>query len=92
MVEVQNVEARSRYELVLDGQLVGIAEYRVAGDTVVFPHTEILPSFRDRGLGAVLVQQALDDVRATGRRIVPTCWFVGRFVQEHPEYSDLVAP
>jgi len=42
-------------------------------------------------LGAVLVRHALDDVRAKGRTIVPTCWFVAEFVDLHPEYADLVA-
>ena len=82
---------RSRYELFVDDELVGIADYRVAGDVVVFPHTEVRSDMQGRGLGAQLVQGALDDVRATGRRVVPQCWYVAQFVDEHPEYADLVA-
>jgi hypothetical protein len=58
---------------------------------VIFPHTVIEPSMRGQGLGARLVQGALDDVRASGRRIEPRCWYVARFVDEHPEYQDLLA-
>ncbi len=43
---------RSRYEITVDDRVVGFAEYRRRGNAVVFPHTEIEPSMRDRGLGA----------------------------------------
>jgi predicted GNAT family acetyltransferase len=89
--EVRHNTERSRYELLVDGQLVGIADYRVHGDQVVFPHTEINPAMRGRGLGAELVQGALDDVRSTGRTVVPACWYVAQFIDEHPAYQDLLA-
>ena len=89
--EIRHNEQASRDELHADGELVGIADYTVQGDVLVFPHTEIDPARRGRGLGAVLVQGALDDVRTTGRRIVPTCWYVAQFVDEHPDYKDLLA-
>jgi predicted GNAT family acetyltransferase len=37
------------------------------------------------------VQRALDGVRAKGRTIVAECPFVKRFVDEHPDYQDLLA-
>jgi uncharacterized protein len=88
---VQHHPERSRYELLVDGQLVGIADYVPADDVLVFPHTEIARDLRGRGLGAVLVQGALDDVRRQGRRIVPECWYVAQFVADNPEYGDLLA-
>jgi predicted GNAT family acetyltransferase len=89
--EVRNNTADSRYELVVDGRVVGVADYRTTGDAVLFPHTEVDPAHRGRGLGAVLVRGALDDVRTTGRRVVPRCWYVAQFIDDHPEYSDLRA-
>ncbi len=82
---------RARYELFIDGRLSGVADYAVDGETVVFPHTEIAPSLRRRGLGAELVRYALDDVRGSGRTVVPRCWFVAQFIDDHPEYRDLLA-
>jgi predicted GNAT family acetyltransferase len=89
--EVKNNPARSRYELLVDGDLAGIADYHVAGERVVFPHTEIDPGRRGQGLGAVLVRGALDDVRAAGRTVVPHCWYVAQFIRENPQYRELVA-
>jgi predicted GNAT family acetyltransferase len=89
--EVRDNAEQGRYEVLIDGKVAGIADYQVSGDRVLFPHTEIDPSMRGKGLGAVLVQWALDDVRKAGRTIVPQCWYVAQFVDEHPEYKDLLA-
>jgi predicted GNAT family acetyltransferase len=89
--EVHRNAARSRYEISLDGRLVGFADYRADGDTIVFPHTEIEPSMRNEGLGAELVRGALDDVRARGGTVVAQCWYVAEFIDQHPRYADLLA-
>ena len=89
--EVKRNDDRGRYELFVDGEMVGIADYFVTGDSVVFPHTVINPERRGQGLAAQLVQAALDDVRDAGRSVVPQCWYVGQFIDEHPEYRDLLA-
>jgi predicted GNAT family acetyltransferase len=89
--EVHHNERRSRYEISLDGRVVGFADYRAHGDTIVFPHTEIEPSMRNQGLGAVLVRGALDDVRARGGTVVAQCWYVAEFIDGHSEYADLLA-
>jgi len=83
---------KTRYEL-RDGEtLVGFTEYHERGDGVlVFPHTVITSPKRGAGYGSVLVQGALDDVRAKGGTIVAECPFVQRFVEEHPDYGDLLA-
>jgi uncharacterized protein len=89
--EVGHNGSRSRYEITLDGRLVGFADYRAHGDIVVFPHTEIEPSVRNQGLGAELVRRALDDLRARGGTVVAHCWYVAEFIDQHPEYADLLA-
>jgi hypothetical protein len=87
---VRDAPERSRYEILVDGELVGIADYEDAGETRVFPHTFVEPAWRGRGLAEELVRSALDDVRASGRRIVPACWYVAQFVDRHPAYADLL--
>jgi uncharacterized protein len=88
---VRRDDERGRYELVLDGAVVGVADFTVRGDRVVMPHTEIVRERRGQGLGEVLVRAALDDVRAMGRTVVPVCWYVGEFLRDHPDYADLRA-
>jgi uncharacterized protein len=90
-IDVRNSTDRSRYELLIDGEVIGIADYRIDGDRIVFPHTEIEASRRGHGLGDLLVRGALDDVRTTGRDVVARCWFVREFIEAHDEYADLRA-
>jgi uncharacterized protein len=90
-VRIQHNEAERRYELFVGDDLVSIADYRLSDGVFVFDHTETAMVHRGKGLADELVRFALDDVRANGRRIVPLCWFVADFVNEHPEYRDLIA-
>jgi predicted GNAT family acetyltransferase len=86
-VSVRDNRERSRYEAVLDGRVVGIADYRVVGERVEFPHTEVEPRLRGRGIAAQLVGVALADVQAAGHEVVPQCSYVVDYVREHPEYQ-----
>src|SRR6478609_2963972 len=86
---VRNNAEEQRYELLIDGAVVGIADYREEDGRLVFPHTQIDPRRRGHGLGARLVAGALDDVRLhRDEAIVPACWFVDQFISEHPDYAD----
>jgi predicted GNAT family acetyltransferase len=88
--EILHDENLGRYTLTLGGNEVGVADYRIQGDAVVFTHTEINPSFRHGGLGGALIQGALDDVAANStRRVVALCPFVSDWIDAHPEYSEL---
>jgi predicted GNAT family acetyltransferase len=89
-VVVRRNDERSRYEIVVDDHVVGIADFESDGNLLVFPHTEIASDRRGNGLGERLVQDALDDVRARGERVRPQCWFVREFIDLHQEYADLV--
>ena len=91
-VEIRNNEDAGRYELLVGGALASIVAYQLVGeDRVVLPHTETSPSFQGRGLAAQVVQAALDDARATGRQVVPACWFVAQYIDDHPDYRPLLA-
>lgn len=89
--EVRRNDEHSRYELTLDGRLVGVAQFYEVEGAVVIPHTEIDPSLRGRGLGDILVEGTLSDLRSRSERVVPACWFVAQYVADHPEHADLLA-
>ena len=80
----------SRFELRVDGELVGRAEYRPAGESVIVAHTEIDEGHEGEGLGSVLVRGTLDGIRASGKTVIPTCEFTAAYIRRHPEYVDLV--
>ena len=89
--EVRRDDARSRYHAVIDGHEAQI-RFAPAGErTLDFQHTEVARELRGRGVADALVRHALEDVRARGERIIPTCPFVKAFLARHPEYQPLVA-
>ena len=83
---------RQRYELVIDGEIVSIADYTLRDDTVVVPHVETNPAHRGQGNADRLMAGMLDDLRATGRTIVPLCPFAADYIRQHPDQQDLLAP
>lgn len=89
---VRRNDAERRYEILLDGTIAGSTEYRDRGDRRVFHHTETDDAFAGQGLASQLVQQALTDVRASDRRVVPVCPFVAHYVEKHHDFDDIVDP
>jgi uncharacterized protein len=87
---VRHVPEAARYEYLIEGNVVGVLDYRIGGDQVVMHHTYTNPESRGEGIAARLVAGALDDVRRSGQHVVPTCWFVAKFIDGHAEYHDLL--
>ena len=83
--------AKQRYELVVDGSLLGFVQYRDRTDARVLIHTEVDPLHEGKGVGTRLVESALADIRARGVELVPLCPFVRAYLRDHPEQADLVA-
>jgi predicted GNAT family acetyltransferase len=80
---------RRRYEIHIDGEVAGFVTYRRQPDQIEFVHTEIGDRFEGQGLGGKLVAFALDDARANGLTVLPSCPFVKDYIRRHPGYGDL---
>ncbi len=89
---VERADAAHRYEILVDGKRAGLTEYRDRGAQRVFYHTEVDAAFAGQGLAAQLVREALVDVRASGKRIVPACPYVAKFLKRHDEFADITDP
>ena len=90
MNELRNLVAESQYLYIVDGEEVGLADYRVIGGEIHITHTEITPRLRGSGLGARMVRALLDSIRAdTDYRVVADCGFVREFLRRNPEYAEL---
>jgi len=81
----------NRYELHVGRELAAFTNYRLAPDRIVFTHTETLDAFKGIGVATHLARAVLDAARARGLRVVARCPFVANYIDEHPEYQDLVA-
>jgi predicted GNAT family acetyltransferase len=85
-LNVTQNSAENRFEIAID-DAVAFAEYRLAGRTIIFTHTEVPPIFEGQGIGSRLVKGALDAAVEQGLRIEPQCPFVEAYIRRHPEYQ-----
>jgi predicted GNAT family acetyltransferase len=86
---VERVDHKHRYEILVDGELAGFAAYLDRDAQRIFYHTEIDNAFAGQGFASLLVQQALTDARNAGKRSVPVCPYVAKFLRKHDEFADV---
>jgi hypothetical protein len=80
---------RSRYELVLDGTVVGYAPYSVDGDVMTLPHIETAAPHRGKNFAARLMGGIVDDARYRSLHIRPLCGYADAYLQRQPDTDDL---
>ena len=89
-IEVADAPDRDRYELSIDGEVVGFTVYGTCPGLIAFVHTEVNELLQGRGLGDQLIRFALEDARARGLAVLPFCPFVKAFIKRHREFETLV--
>jgi predicted GNAT family acetyltransferase len=69
-----------------------VLDYREVGQgTLDYHHTYVPDQHRGKGVAGELARAALDHARDQGVKVIPSCWYVRRFIDRHREYQDLVA-
>ena len=89
-IEVKDDAAQHRFELLVDGEVAGLAAYRLREGAVIVTHSEVDRRFRGQGLANELARRTLDQIRERDLRVVPLCQVFSQYVEKHPEYLDLV--
>jgi predicted GNAT family acetyltransferase len=80
-----------RFRIELPQGTAELAYVPVTDNVLDFYSTWVPPGERGRRVGARLVAAALTHVRERGMRVVPSCWYVRRWIDAHPEHADLLA-
>ena len=97
---VTNNRDQNRFELRLNGDLVGILGYFEVGQygqgpnrqpIIGFMHTVITEDFGHRGLARALVEASLEAARDNGWKVRPVCSYVQRFLAGTTEFDDVIA-
>ena len=89
MTAVRHNAEQRRFELDTSAGLA-VADYRLSPGILTFFHTEVPVTLRGRGIGARLVQGALEEVRKLGLKVVPQCWFVREYIERNSEFACLL--
>lgn len=88
--DVRHDPDAERFYVELEG---GDAEldYHVEDDTADFRSTFVPPEHRGEDIGEEIVVEALQWAREEGLQVQPTCPFVSKVLEDHPEYAGLTA-
>ena len=90
-ISVHKNETEGQYEILVGEEVAGFATYTDANGVRDLPHTVVDPKFRGQGLSKPLIQAALDDARADDMLVTPSCPAVERYIEQNPQYRDLLA-
>lgn len=86
---IEHDRQRHRFTLQVDGDQAEL-DYLLQDGRLVVTHTSVPAAIGGRGLAARLLAAALEHARAQGLKVVPACSYAAVFVQQHPEYADLL--
>ncbi len=85
-------DTKGRYKVQPD-QNGPVAEltYSKAGESlIIIDHTDVPDAYRGTGLGNKLVERAVKDARASGKKIVPLCPFAASQFRQNPDWADVL--
>jgi uncharacterized protein len=89
-LQVTDNPEQEQYEIRADGEIAGFLQYHLRDGVIAFLHTETDRRFRGQGVAGRLIQSSLEAARDRHLAVLPYCPFVRRWLDEHPEYADLV--
>jgi uncharacterized protein len=79
-----------RFTVCVNGKTVGLVAFAERDGQRVFFHTEVDDAHGGRGLGTVLIAEALAATRSDGLRIVAVCPMVAAYVDKHHDFDDIL--
>jgi predicted GNAT family acetyltransferase len=89
MANVLDDREHHRFLFAQDGEEAELV-YRADGDRLVLIHTEVPETFRGQGVGAQLVQAAVDRASKSGETVVPLCPYARKWLQDHTDVASTV--
>jgi predicted GNAT family acetyltransferase len=89
-MDVTNDTEHHRFLVRLPGGEGELIYRQIAPHTLELIHTRVDPALRGHGVAEVLAVTAIAYAREHGLHIVPTCAYVQRWLDKHPEHKDLV--
>lgn len=90
-MQIHHDSHRQRFETTIDGITAFLSYHAINETTLNYAHTIVPNELGGRGVGSALVKFALDYANDHHYKIVPSCWFVDKFINKHSQYQHLLA-
>lgn len=90
MAELRHDDEANEFRMDVDGKDAVIRYEEKAPDVLDFYSTVVPEDRRGQGAGGRIVSKALDRLRENDQKVIPSCPFVGSYIDEHEEYRDLL--
>ena len=90
-IELQDHGSKGRYVLRGTGGAEAEMTFTKVGEHKIIDHTEVPDVFRGQGAGLRLVTRAVEDARASQKKIIPLCPFAAAQFRRHAEWADVLA-
>lgn len=90
-IQLEETGSKGRYFLRgPDGAEAEMTFSKAGEHMFIIDHTEVPEVFRGQGAGLRLVTRAVEDARATGKKIIPLCPFANAQFKKHAEWGDVL--
>ena len=91
-IEFEEQGRRGKYSVAMpDGSEARLTFMRAGPGHIIADSTFVPVPYREQGVAERMVERLIEDARANGDKITPTCWFVAdEFTRHSPEWDDLL--
>ena len=93
-MEIKRTENRNQGEFYIEenGKQIALMTYKKSGENeITIDHTEVDESLQGNGVGKDIVEAGVKYARENDLKIVPSCPFAKKVINEKPEFQDVLA-
>lgn len=91
-IQRKETENKGKFYIEENGKQIALMTYKKSGeDKIVIDHTEVDESLQGEGIGNDLVEASVKYARENDLKIVATCPFAKKVIDETPEFQDVLS-
>ena len=91
-MEIQHDEQNGMFYFEREGNKLAKLTYVLQNKQMVIDHTEVDKLLRGQNIGIKLVKAGVDFARNNGLKILPTCSYAKKILEDNEEYNDVLMP
>lgn len=89
-IEHEISDTKGRYVVELNGAKAEMTYSKAGESMIIIDSTAVPDAMRGQKVGVALVAKAVEDVRASGKKIMPLCPFAKAQFARHSEWHDVL--